>query len=167
MTTASAGETRAEQTAVTIVRPAAPGRLIFTSPHSGVLYPDDLNADPTLSEASLRSAEDALVDRLIAPGPAHGATLVLARLGRAYVDLNRDPADLDPQLIEGLEHPASPRSAAGYGVLPRQPGTAALSTRGAWPWTKPGRGWRRSTPPGTQPWPPRCTRPATASARRC
>jgi N-formylglutamate amidohydrolase len=122
MTTVNAGETREEQAAVTVVRPAAPGRLIFASPHSGAVYPGDLNADPALSEASLRSAEDALVDRLIAPGPAHGATLVLARLGRAYVDLNRDPADLDPQLIEGLEHPASPRSAAGYGVLPRLTG---------------------------------------------
>ncbi|RZJ36884.1 MAG: N-formylglutamate amidohydrolase [Brevundimonas sp.] len=117
-----AGETREEQAAVTVVRPAAPGRLVFASPHSGALYPDDLDADPALTEASLRSAEDAMVDRLIAAGPARGATLVLARFGRAYVDLNRDPADLDPQLIEGLDHPASPRSAAGYGVIPRLTG---------------------------------------------
>lgn len=122
MTTAGAGETREEGEAVTVVRPAAPGRLIFASPHSGDLYPPDLDADPALSEASLRSAEDALVDRLIAPGPAHGATLVLARLGRAYVDLNRNPADLDPQLIETVEGPASPRSTAGYGVIPRLTG---------------------------------------------
>lgn len=122
MTTADAGETEETQAAVAVVRPAAPGRLIFASPHSGALYPDDLGADPALSQASLRSAEDALVDRLIAPGPAHGATLVLARLGRAYVDLNRDPSDLDPQLIEGLDYPASPRSAAGYGVIPRLTG---------------------------------------------
>ena len=117
-----AGEIRDEQAAVTVVRPAAPGPLVFASPHSGALYPDDLDTDPTLTEASLHSAEDALVDRLIAAGPARGATLVLAQFGRAYVDLNRDPADLDPQLIEGLDHPASPRSAAGYGVIPRLTG---------------------------------------------
>lgn len=122
MTTAGADQRREESEAVTVVRPATPGRLVFASPHSGDLYPDDLGVDPTLSPASLRSAEDALVDRLIAPGPDHGATLVLARLGRAYVDLNRDPADLDPQLIEGLDHPASPRSVAGYGVIPRLTG---------------------------------------------
>lgn len=122
MTETGANQRREEQATVTVVRPAAPGRLIFASPHSGDLYPADLNADPALSEPSLRSAEDALVDRLITAGPEHGATLVLARLGRAYVDLNRDPADLDPQLIEGLDHPASPRSAAGYGVIPRLTG---------------------------------------------
>jgi N-formylglutamate amidohydrolase len=122
MTETGAGERQEEQATVTVVRPAAPGRLIFASPHSGDLYPTDLNADPALSGASLRSAEDALVDRLITSGPDHGATLLLARLGRAYVDLNRDPTDLDPQLIEGLGHPASPRSAAGYGVIPRLTG---------------------------------------------
>jgi len=122
MTTADTDRTEETQAAVAVVRPAAPGRLIFASPHSGDLYPDDLSADPALSEASLRSAEDALVDRLIAPGPEHGATLVLARLGRAYVDLNRDPADLDGQLIEGVDGAPSPRSAAGYGVIPRVTG---------------------------------------------
>ncbi|RZJ45836.1 MAG: N-formylglutamate amidohydrolase [Brevundimonas sp.] len=122
MKTTDADGTRETQEAVVVVRPATPGRLIFASPHSGDLYPADLDADPALSEASLRSAEDALVDQLIAPGPAHGATLVLARLGRAYVDLNRSPADLDGQLIDGVDTASSPRAAAGYGVIPRMTG---------------------------------------------
>lgn len=109
--------------AFAVVRPVAPGRFVFASPHSGTLYPADMGADPALPEASLRSAEDALVDRLIAPGAEHGATLLLARLGRAYVDLNRDPDDLDPQLIDGLTAgPVHPRTAAGYGVVPRLSG---------------------------------------------
>lgn len=99
------------------------GRFVFASPHSGGLYPDDMGRDPGLPEASLRSAEDALVDQLITPGAAGGAALVLGRLGRAYVDLNRDPADLDPALIEGVgEGAGSPRTAAGYGVIPRLTG---------------------------------------------
>jgi len=114
-------------TAFAVVRPSAPGRFVFASPHSGGLYPADMEADPALPEASLRSAEDALVDQLIAPGAEGGAVLVLGRLGRAYVDLNLDPADLDPTLIEGLgdrtgDAGGSPRTAAGYGVIPRLSG---------------------------------------------
>lgn len=107
----------------TLVEGVASGRFVFASPHSGGLYPADMGADPALPEASLRSAEDALVDQLIAPGSDGGAVLVLGRLGRAYVDLNRDPADLDPALIEGLgQGTGSARTAAGYGVIPRLSG---------------------------------------------
>jgi N-formylglutamate amidohydrolase len=116
-------ETEPDEAPFALVRPAAPGCFVFTSPHSGALYPRDPAADPSLPLAALRSAEDALVDTLIAPGADHGATLLLARLGRAWVDLNRAPEDLDPLLIDGLEPgPAPPRAAAGYGVLPRLSG---------------------------------------------
>lgn len=107
-----------------LVRPAHAGphagRFVFASPHSGDRYPADMGAAPGLAETSLRSAEDALVDRLIAPGAALGAVLVLGSAGRAYVDLNRDPDDLDPLLIDGLDgRSGSARSQAGYGVIPR------------------------------------------------
>ena len=47
----------------------------------------------------------------------------LARQARAWVDLNRDPADLDPALVEGVpDAPPSARTAAGYGVIPRLSG---------------------------------------------
>lgn len=109
--------------AFVILRPRVAGRFVFASPHSGAVYPPEMGADPELPEASLRSAEDALVDRLIAPGVDHGATVVLARLGRAWVDLNRDPADLDPALIEGAgDGSVSARTTAGYGVIPRLTG---------------------------------------------
>lgn len=109
--------------AFVVLHPETPGRFVFASPHSGAVYPPEMGADPALAEASLRSAEDALVDRLIAPGVARGATVVLARLGRAWVDLNRDPADLDPALIDGVaDGRVSARTAAGYGVIPRLTG---------------------------------------------
>ena len=82
-----------------------------------------MGRDPALDESGLRSAEDALVDRLIVSGSAGGATVVLGRFGRAWIDLNRDPADLDPVLIEGIaDRPVSARTAAGYGVIPRLTG---------------------------------------------
>lgn len=106
-----------------VVEPVRPGRFVFASPHSGTLYPDDMGADPVLPRASLASAEDALVDRLIAPGVGQGAVLIRGCLGRAYLDLNRDPADLDPALTDGVpETGVSARTAAGYGVVPRLSG---------------------------------------------
>lgn len=118
-----AGTEQSGDDAFVVLRHSAPGRFVFASPHSGTIYPLEMGADPTLADASLRSAEDALVDRLIAPGVDLGATVVLARLGRAWVDLNRDPADLDPLLIDDAHNGAvSPRTAAGYGVIPRLTG---------------------------------------------
>jgi N-formylglutamate amidohydrolase len=107
---------------VRVLTPVSPGRFVFASPHSGDRYPDDMGAAASLPPASLRSAEDARVDALIAPGLARGATLVIGRIGRAYVDVNRDPADLDPQLIADAPAGGGARSAAGYGVVPRLSG---------------------------------------------
>jgi N-formylglutamate amidohydrolase len=98
--------------------------LVFASPHSGRLYPEAAGFDPDLSELSLRSAEDALVDRLIDGAPGRGIPVLLATHGRAWLDLNRAPTDLDPTLIDDL--PAGteggPRAQAGYGVVPRLTG---------------------------------------------
>ncbi|CAN5169229.1 N-formylglutamate amidohydrolase [soil metagenome] len=100
------------------------GPMVFASPHSGSHRPADLDPSPALSEASLRSAEDVLVDRLIGCGPDHGAPLIAGRVSRAYVDLNRDPDELDPALIEGLAEGGdiSAKTAAGFGVIPRRSG---------------------------------------------
>lgn len=102
--------------------PGAAGALVFGSPHSGAIYPDDMGAAADLSISSLRSAEDALMAQLVADGPRHGAPLIAGRFGRAYVDLNRDPEELDPALVEGAQGPAGAKTAAGYGVLPRLSG---------------------------------------------
>lgn len=103
-----------------------PGPLVFASPHSGDVYPADMGAAAGLSLASLRSAEDALVDGLIAAGTDHGASVISARIGRAYVDLNRDARELDPALIDALDDPApGARVRAGYGVLARLSGDGA------------------------------------------
>lgn len=113
----------AGETGFTVLTPATAGPFVFASPHSGDIYPADMRSADGLPTASLRSAEDALVDRLIAPGLEGGAALLLGRLGRAWIDLNRDPEDLDPGLIDGLDgRTPSPRAAAGYAVIPRLTG---------------------------------------------
>ena len=99
--------------------PSSP--LVFASPHSGDVYPEDLGARADLPMLSLRSAEDARVADLIRPAADLDVVLLSARLGRAYVDLNRDPAELDPAVVEGGAG-RSARVAAGFGVIPRLTG---------------------------------------------
>jgi|688.fasta_scaffold209951_2 N-formylglutamate amidohydrolase len=97
--------------------------VICASPHSGRRYPADLLAAARLDLRQLRRTEDAYVDKLVKSAPARGATLLTAELGRAYVDLNRDPLELDAAMFNG-PLPAgakihSPRVAAGLGVIPK------------------------------------------------
>lgn len=93
---------------------------VFTSPHSGRHYPDELITRSRLDPHSLRASEDALVDRLFDAVPEHGAPLLCATLPRAYIDLNRAPGELDPVLIDGVTPSGmNQRIAAGLGVVPR------------------------------------------------
>lgn len=93
--------------------------LIFASPHSGRRYPADMRAAAGLM--SLRRSEDAFVDELFASAPHLGAATISAQVARAYVDLNRDPDELDPAMFE--DAPAAARATArvqaGLGAIPR------------------------------------------------
>jgi N-formylglutamate amidohydrolase len=97
--------------------------LIFASPHSGRRYPADLMADARVALISLRRSEDAYVDELFAGAAAHGAAVLSATFARAYVDLNRDPAELDPDMFNEKPphsvHLSSARVQAGLGAIPR------------------------------------------------
>lgn len=101
----------------------APTPLVFASPHSGGLYPPEMMAAVRLPEEALRRSEDAFVDRLIAGAPARGVATIRARLARAYVDLNRDPWELDPAMFDGdlpeYAQGRTARVAAGLGAIAR------------------------------------------------
>ncbi|CAN5401142.1 N-formylglutamate amidohydrolase [soil metagenome] len=110
--------------AFNLVRPAGEaGRYVFASPHSGMERPSDFGASPDIGHVALGGGEDRFVDRLVAAGPAHGAPVISGRVSRAYLDLNRDPAELDPALIDDCP-PAdlSAKTLAGFGVIPRRGG---------------------------------------------
>jgi N-formylglutamate deformylase len=79
---------------------AAPVPLVFDSPHSGMVYPEDFRF--TAPDELVRTAEDTHVDALFAAAPAHGAALLVAHFPRSYIDTNRDVHDLDPELIDGV-----------------------------------------------------------------
>ena len=97
--------------------------LVFSSPHSGRCYLSSFVAMSRLDLVTLRRSEDAYVDELFSSAGAVGAPLLLAHVPRAYLDLNREPFELDPKLfIENLPNFANTRSlrvAAGLGTIPR------------------------------------------------
>src|SRR5438128_267211 len=76
-----------------------PTPLVFASPHSGRLYPEDMMSAAALDAVSIRRSEDAFVDDLIAQATDHGAALITAGVARAYIDLNREPFELDPGMF--------------------------------------------------------------------
>lgn len=97
--------------------------LVFSSPHSGDVYPAGLLAGSRLDIASLRRSEDAHVHELFGLAPAIGAPLLRARFPRAFLDLNREPYELDPRMFEDplpdFANTRSLRVAAGLGTIPR------------------------------------------------
>ncbi len=109
-----------------------PVPLVFDSPHSGTLYPQDFGYAAPLSV--LRMAEDAHVDALFAVAPEHGATLLAALFARSYIDLNRPLQDIDPELLaEPWPDPVRPseKTRLGIGLIWRlaQPGVAVYARK--------------------------------------
>lgn len=97
--------------------------VVFNSPHSGNQYPASFVASSKLDPKTLRKSEDALIDELFLPVVALGAPLVKANFPRAYLDVNREPYELDPSMfVETLPdyvNCTSLRVAGGLGTIPR------------------------------------------------
>lgn len=94
--------------------------VVFASPHSGCDYPDSFLRSTVLDRHTIRSSEDAFVDRLFDSAPRFGAPFLLAGAPRAFIDLNRSAEELDPALIEGVSGGGhNPRIASGLGIVPR------------------------------------------------
>jgi N-formylglutamate amidohydrolase len=97
--------------------------FVFSSPHSGRLYPPEFLAISQLDPKTLRRSEDCFVDKLFKPVAELGAPLISARFPRAYLDLNREPYELDPELVrEALPAHANTQSirvAGGLGTVAR------------------------------------------------
>jgi len=103
------------------VKQSAP--FVFCSPHSGSTYPSAFIAASRLDPHSLRKSEDVLVDQLFSGVATLGAPLIAARFPRAYLDVNREPYELDPELFDGplpsFANSQSMRVAGGLGTIAR------------------------------------------------
>ena len=104
------------------------GPVLFNSPHSGSTYPRDFLAASRLDMSTLRRSEDSFVDELIAGVVERGFPLMHAHFPRCFVDVNREPYELDPRMFEGrlpsFANTRSMRVAGGLGTVARVVGDA-------------------------------------------
>src|SRR5947209_975105 len=70
--------------------------IIFNSPHSGSVYPYDFLNASRIDLATLRRSEDSFMDELISDLSSRGFPVVRVNFPRSYVDVNREPYELDP-----------------------------------------------------------------------
>jgi len=104
------------------------GAVLFNSPHSGRVYPRAFLLTSRLDLATLRRSEDSFVDDLIAGLVARGHPIMRAHFPRCYVDVNREPYELDPRMFDGrlpsFANTRSMRVAGGLGTVARVVGDA-------------------------------------------
>lgn len=104
------------------------GAIVFNSPHSGNIYPEAFLATARLELATLRRSEDSFVDELFAGVVSRGFPLMRAHFPRCYVDVNREPYELDPRMFDGrlpsFANTRSMRVAGGLGTVARVVGDA-------------------------------------------
>lgn len=97
--------------------------FVYNSPHSGNRYPPSFLNDARLDSVAIRRSADHYVDELFAAAPELGAPLLAAHFPRAYLDVNREPYELDPKMFDGALPPfaniSSLRVAGGLGTIPR------------------------------------------------
>lgn len=96
---------------------------VFNSPHSGSIIPDTFLQQSRLSALALRQSEDCFVDELFSGCQNLGAPLLRALVSRSFIDLNREPYELDARMfmedLPGYMNPSSPRVASGLGTIPK------------------------------------------------
>jgi N-formylglutamate deformylase len=104
------------------------GPILFNSPHSGSVYPREFLAASRLDVATLRRSEDSFVDELILGVVERGHPVMRAHFPRCYVDVNREPYELDPRMFDGrlpsFANTRSMRVAGGLGTIARVVGDA-------------------------------------------
>lgn len=97
--------------------------FVFNSPHSGRHYPARFLALTRLDCNAIRRSEDCYVEELFGGAVALGAPMLAANFPRAYLDVNREPWELDPRMFSEPVPPQantrSARVAGGLGTVPR------------------------------------------------
>lgn len=97
--------------------------FVLCSPHSGRVYPRQFLDQSRLDPQTLRKSEDCFVDELFQGAAELGVPLIAARFPRAYLDVNREPYELDPELfadpLPDYANSQSVRVIGGLGTIAR------------------------------------------------
>jgi N-formylglutamate amidohydrolase len=97
--------------------------LVVSSPHSGRNYPSTFVATSNLTPLRLRSSEDSFVDEVFDFAPKLGASFIKALFPRAFLDVNRQPFELDPSMfserLPNFVTTQNSRISAGLGTIAR------------------------------------------------
>ena len=109
---------------ILVERPQQPTLpLVVSSPHSGRNYSKEFIASSVLTPLRLRSSEDSFVEEIFGNAPNLGASFIKALFPRVFVDVNREPFELDPTMFSGpLPDYATiqnSRISAGLGTIAR------------------------------------------------
>ena len=83
--------------------------VVVEVPHAGLWLDPEAMAFTVAPARSIARDADLYVDQLFCDAPREGATLMIARVSRFVVDLNRSEADVDDEAVEGGGRVPSPR----------------------------------------------------------
>jgi len=82
---------------------STPSPVLVEVPHSGLQVPDEVESEIDATPLAVLRDSDIYVDQLYERAPQHGATLLVSRVSRYVVDLNRGPDDVDSAAVP--KHP--------------------------------------------------------------
>ena len=146
------------------------GPVLFNSPHSGSTYPVAFSGVRGSISQTCAARRTRYVDKLVAGVVKRGYPMMRAHFPRCYVDVNREPYELDPRMFEAgcRPSPIPARCGSPAGSAPWRASSAMRrkSMTGAFRSTKRCAGSKGSISPITAPcaaFSPKCT---AFSARR-
>jgi len=76
-----------------------PSPVLVEVPHSGLQVPPEVESEIDATPLAMLRDSDIYVDQLYQRAPEHGATLLVSRVSRYVVDLNRGPDDVDSAAV--------------------------------------------------------------------
>ena len=75
--------------------------IVYNSPHSGELFPEEFRKISQVDEHTLLSSGDSYVNELFNEAQNHGSFLLSNNYARSFMDTNREAYELDPSMLSG------------------------------------------------------------------